>query len=74
MAMVNEIDGNLRWCAVLAVVALSSFDVFGWETTVPAPNGVGDVVALTNALKTFNDRTQANRANGRIWLSPGVYD
>ena len=65
---------HLRRCVALAGAALFAQCAAGWETTVPSINGIGDVVALTNALKTFNDRTQANRANGRIWLSPGVYD
>lgn len=39
------------------------------DVTVPAPNGVGDVVALTNAL------TQANAGTfGNVLLEPGVYD
>lgn len=65
---------HLRRCVALAGAALFAHCAAGWETTVPSTNGIGDVVALTNALKTFNDRTQANRANGRIWLSPGLYD
>ena len=65
---------HLRRCVALAGAALFAQCAAGWETTVPSINGVGDVVALTNALTTFNARTQANRANGRIWLSPGVYD
>ncbi len=44
--------------------------------TIPAPNGVGDVVALTNALAQIN--ALANIPDGRffskIWLQPGLYD
>ena len=40
--------------------------------TNEAPNGVGDVVALTNALTAFN--TLSDRTNGRIYLKPGVYN
>ena len=47
-----------------------------YEATVPAPNGVGDVVALTNALAEANALGSAatDRLNARIWLNPGVYD
>ena len=41
------------------------------EFRIPAPNGVGDVVALTNA---FTELTITNTSNVKILLEPGVYD
>ena len=40
--------------------------------TIEAPNGVGDVVALTNALTQLN--ALSSRDNARVWLEPGLYD
>ena len=45
------------------------------QFTIPAPNGVGDVVALTNALAQINAISGMNNKNGsKVWLQPGVYD
>ena len=41
------------------------------EFRIPAPNGVGDVVALTNAIFKIN---QANNTGTKVLLEPGVYD
>ena len=43
-----------------------------YEATIPAPNGVGDVVALTNALTELN--ALSDRTSARIWLQPGTYN
>ena len=45
-----------------------------YVATIPAPNGIGDVVALTNAMAEANALTDSGRANARIWLKPGVYN
>ncbi len=46
--------------------------------TIPAPNGVGDVVALTNALAQINAAPADGNPNGRfwskVWLEPGIYN
>ena len=42
--------------------------------TIEAPNGVGDVVALTNALTQLNALSQDDRGGARVWLEPGLYD
>jgi hypothetical protein len=44
------------------------------EFRIPAPNGVGDVVALTNAFAVLNRTSEANAAEAKILLEPGVYD
>ena len=41
------------------------------EFRIPAPNGVGDVVALTNAIFKIN---QSNNTGTKVLLEPGVYD
>lgn len=48
-----------------------------YEATIEAPNGVGNVAALTNALTYVNTvltDPNADRSKMRIWLQPGVYD
>ena len=42
--------------------------------TIPAPNGVGDVVALTNAFQQLDAAGFNGRMGARVWLEPGVYD
>ena len=42
--------------------------------TNEAPNGVGDVVALTNALARYNALSNNARFDARIYLKPGVYN
>lgn len=51
-----------------ALAALSSVSLFGAAYTIHAPGGVGDVVALTNALQTLTSSYSEFR------LEPGVYD
>ena len=61
-----------RLHVMIGVAALAG-TVFAAPTyTIEAPNGVGDVHALTNALTSFN--ALSDRTNGRIYLQPGVYD
>ena len=57
-----------------AVVALllAPAELAAYEVTVPAPNGIGDVVALTNKITEFNALPATE--SGKIWLEPGVYD
>ena len=57
--------------AVFAALGLS-LAVQAYEATIPAPNGVGDVVALTNKIAEFN--AVASTEGGKIWLEPGVYN
>lgn len=60
---------------VCAAVTLSSVCVFGaFERTVPATDGVGDVVALTNAIAELNALSDSDTLNSRIYLQPGLYD
>lgn len=63
--------------AVAALCAAScAFGAF--ERTVEATDGIGDVVALTNALAELNALSKASGGgdtlNARIWLKPGLYD
>ena len=44
-----------------------------FERTIPAPNGIGNVVALTNALAEYNALGDYKIA-AKIWLQPGTYD
>ena len=52
------------------LAALSSASLFGRTYTIPAPGGVGDVVALTNALLNVN----ITSVYTEYALEPGVYD
>ena len=60
------------WLAAVAAVGLTLGAQAAYEATIEAPNGVGDVVALTNALAEFN--ALSSRTSGRILLKPGVYN
>ena len=64
--------------AVKAVAAAILSAAYGaqaaYVATIEAPNRVGDVVALTNAMAEANALTDSARANARIWLKPGVYN
>ena len=60
--MKNRTIGAFALCA--AVFAVNEARAKTWE--IPAPDGVGDVVALTNALKQV-------KHNDSIVLAPGVY-
>lgn len=56
----------------LALLVLSAgFSVWGVDHHVPAPGGIGDVVALTNAFKKAHYYT---KGAVRILLAPGIYD
>ena len=57
-----------------AIFALALGAQAAYEATIEAPNGVGDVAALTNALTEANALTDSARASARIWLKPGVYN
>ena len=62
----------LRTGAFAAIAFLLVSVAQAYEATIPAPNGVGDVVALTNALTELNAVLASE--GGKIWLEPGVYD
>ncbi len=51
----------------------TEYNPLGGPLVVPAPNGVGDTVALTNALAAVT-RLGANSPESRVLLEPGVYD
>ena len=58
-----------------AIAALgASLVAQAYEATILAPNGVGDVVALTNALTEVNALSDSARSSARIWLKPGFYN
>lgn len=59
--------------AVFAILGVSSA-ARAAEYTIDAPNRVGDVAALTNALTKLNALTATQRNGSKIWLKPGVYD
>ena len=40
--------------------------------TIHAPNGIGDVITLTNVLATME--TDGASVGLKLWLEPGVYD
>lgn len=56
---------------VFGAVLCMGAKVFSAEYVIEAPNGVGDVVALTNAIFKIN---QSNSTGTRVLLKPGVYD
>ena len=61
--------------AVATIVAACALDALAaFVRTIEAPNGVGDVVALTNALTELNALEESGRGNARVWLEPGLYD
>ena len=51
----------------------TEYNPLGGPLVVPAPNGVGDTVALTNALAAVT-RLGARSPECRVLLEPGVYD
>ena len=63
-----------RLAATLGLAFSFSTSFAALEFKIPAPNGVGDVVALTNAFATLNRSSEAQAADAKILLSPGVYD
>ena len=67
---------SLLRTGAFAVVALllAPVSLAAYEATIEAPNGVGDVVALTNAMAEANALTDSSRASARIWLKPGLYN
>ena len=60
-----------RLALTLGLVFSFSAAFAALEFTISAPNGVGDVVALTNA---FTELDKANTTDAKILLEPGVYD
>ena len=63
--------------AIAMIASLCALDALAapFERTIEAPERVGDVVALTNALAEFNAlATQEDRSNARILLKPGIYN
>ena len=42
--------------------------------TVAAPDGIGDVVSLTNLLTNLNAFDDSVRNGSKVWLKPGVYN
>ena len=60
-----------RWAAALGLAFSFSTSFAALEFRIPAPNGVGDVVALTNAIFRIN---QSNNTGTKVLLEPGVYD
>ena len=67
------IRGELSALLGYVMVVLSA-QAATFERTIEAPNGVGDVVALTNALTELNALTDAARNDMRIWLRQGTYN
>jgi hypothetical protein len=65
-----------RRSSLIVAAALVAASVHaGLTFTIPAPNGIGDVVALTNALAQINALSgMANKNGSKVWLQPGVYD
>ena len=70
MSILSPFSRRAAIAALAAVFALGSQAAF--EVTIPAPGGVGDVAALTNALTQFN--ALSSRTSGHIYLQPGVYN
>lgn len=60
-----------RLALTLGLVFSFSAAFAALEFTISAPNGVGDVVALTNAIFRIN---QSNNTGTKVLLEPGVYD
>lgn len=56
---------------VLSVCVLFAASLTAKEYIIEAPDGVGDVVALTNAINEINS---GNNTGTRLLLKPGVYD
>ena len=71
----TKMKNQIRTALITAAVTLASVPsaVLGApEYTIPAPNGVGDVVALTNTLATME--TDGASYGLKLWLEPGIYD
>ena len=65
----------LNAAAAAALFAACASDAHAaFVRTIEAPNGVGDVVALTNALTELNALADAGRSDMRVWLRPGTYN
>ena len=54
---------------VLSVCVLFAVSLTAKEYIIEAPDGVGDVVALTNAINEINS---GNNTGTRLLLEPGV--
>ena len=73
--MNTNIRGSAKKLIGLSVVvAMATSAHAGLTFTIPAPNGVGDVVALTNAFTQIYAAGYNGRMGARVWLQPGVYD
>ena len=55
-----------------AVAAVLASNAASPEYTIHAPNGIGDVITLTNVLATME--TDGASVGLKLWLEPGVYD
>jgi predicted outer membrane repeat protein len=55
-----------------AAIACAGVQAATFERTIKAPDGIGDVVALTNALAELS--AASNKDKMRIWLQKGTYD
>lgn len=56
---------------VFSVSVIVAATLAAAEYVIEAPNGIGDVVALTNAIAKINE---GNNTGTRLLLKPGVYD
>ena len=69
---------SVRFATIIAALELASSTYGALVFNIPAPNGVGDVVALTNALARISAAPDNDNSNGKfkskVWLAPGVYD
>ncbi|MBQ3343002.1 MAG: hypothetical protein IJG84_13965 [Kiritimatiellae bacterium] len=76
MKKATAIVRSILHAGVFAAVAflLAPVSLAAYEATIEAPNGVGDVVALTNALAEINALQNNTWFNAKVWLKPGVYN
>lgn len=69
---------NTRKPMAFAALCAATCAFGAFERTIPSTDGMGDVVALTNALAELNALSKASGGgdtlNARIYLSPGLYD
>ena len=63
---------TLTMICAAAAFGIAAKSLAAPEYTIHAPNGVGDVVALTNTLATME--TDGASLGLKLWLEPGVYD
>ena len=67
---------KLLMMGCVAAIACAEVQAATFERTIQAPDGIGDVVALTNALTELNEATDVYdyKTQVKIWLKPGTYD